>query len=53
MASKYYREKHHRRSIRLKDYDYSHPGDYFITICTKNNALCQVAHPGDILKTKL
>jgi REP element-mobilizing transposase RayT len=23
-----------RRSIRLKDFDYSTPGDYFITICT-------------------
>lgn len=27
---------HHRRSIRLKGYDYSQPGLYFITICTKN-----------------
>jgi REP element-mobilizing transposase RayT len=26
--------KHHRRSIRLKDYDYSQPGAYFITIVT-------------------
>jgi len=26
--------KHHRRSIRLKGYDYSSPGAYFITICT-------------------
>jgi hypothetical protein len=25
-------QKHHRRSIRLKDYDYSSPGAYFITI---------------------
>ncbi|HEX9665619.1 MAG TPA: transposase [Thermodesulfobacteriota bacterium] len=25
-----------RRSIRLKDYDYSQPGAYFITICTKD-----------------
>ncbi len=24
---------HHRRSIRLKDYDYSNEGVYFITIC--------------------
>ncbi len=23
-----------RRSIRLKDYDYSRPGGYFVTICT-------------------
>ncbi len=27
---------HHRRSIRLKNYDYSQPGAYFITICTEN-----------------
>ncbi|MCJ7813616.1 transposase [bacterium] len=27
-------EKHHRRSIRLKGYDYSSPGYYFVTICT-------------------
>ena len=26
---------HHRRSIRLKDYDYSQSGAYFITICTQ------------------
>ena len=25
---------HHRRSIRLRGYDYSHPGHYFVTICT-------------------
>ena len=25
-----------RKDIRLKDYDYSDPGAYFITICTKN-----------------
>jgi len=25
--------KHHRRSIRLKRYDYSHAGAYFVTIC--------------------
>jgi len=27
---------HHRRSIRLKGYDYSQPKTYFITICTQN-----------------
>jgi REP element-mobilizing transposase RayT len=27
---------HHRRSIRLKDYDYSSEGAYFITIVTQN-----------------
>ena len=29
---------HHRRSIRLKGYDYSLPGAYFITLVTKNRA---------------
>ncbi|MEK7432802.1 MAG: transposase [Cyanobacteriota bacterium] len=29
-------EKHHRRSIRLKNYDYSSNGAYFITLVTKN-----------------
>lgn len=29
-------EKHHRRSIRLKDYDYSQAGAYFVPICTHN-----------------
>ena len=27
---------HHRRSIRLKGYDYTQPGAYFITLCTQN-----------------
>ena len=27
-------QKHHRRSIRLKDYDYSQPGAYFVTMVT-------------------
>ena len=27
---------HHRRSIRLQGYDYSHAGLYFVTICTHN-----------------
>lgn len=29
-------EIHHRRSIRLKGYDYSQVGAYFVTICTNN-----------------
>ncbi|MEW6201155.1 MAG: transposase [bacterium] len=33
---KYDPDVHHRRSIRLKDYDYSQDGAYFITICTNN-----------------
>ncbi len=27
-------DKHHRRSIRLKNYDYGQPGTYYVTICT-------------------
>lgn len=27
-------DKRHRRSIRLKEYDYSQAGGYFVTICT-------------------
>lgn len=27
---------HGRRSIRLKDYDYSQSGAYFVTVCTQN-----------------
>ncbi|MFP4642299.1 MAG: transposase [Dehalococcoidia bacterium] len=33
---KYAPERFYRRSIRLKGYDYSRPGSYFITICTQN-----------------
>ncbi|MBN1930270.1 MAG: hypothetical protein JW786_01500 [Desulfobacterales bacterium] len=36
---KYNPEIHRRRSIRLKGYDYSRAGFYFITICTQNR-LC-------------
>jgi len=31
----YISDKHRRHSIRLKDYDYSQAGAYFVTICTK------------------
>ena len=34
--SKYNPAIHHRKSIRLKGYDYSAGGAYFITICTLN-----------------
>jgi nicotinate-nucleotide--dimethylbenzimidazole phosphoribosyltransferase len=43
------KEKHHRRSIRLKDWDYSNAGAYFVTICTykkecifENDAIKQI-----------
>jgi REP element-mobilizing transposase RayT len=35
---KYNPQKHHRRSIRLKGYDYHNAGAYFVTICTQNRA---------------
>ena len=31
---KYDPQVHHRRSIRLKGYDYTQAGAYFITICS-------------------
>lgn len=44
---------HHRRSIRLTDYDYAHEGAYFVTVCTEGH-LCLLGevvddaiHPND------
>jgi putative transposase len=34
------RERTGRRSIRLKGYDYSQPGAYFVTMCTQGRAHC-------------
>ena len=36
-------DKHKRRSIRLKGYDYAQPGAYFVTICTHDRA-CLFGH---------
>jgi len=36
MTMPYDPARHHRRSIRLKGYDYTQPGAYFITLCTQN-----------------
>ena len=33
---KYNPDVHHRRSIRIKNYDYSQSGAYFITLCIQN-----------------
>jgi len=41
---KYNPEKHHRRTIRLRNYDYSQPGAYFITICTNNRKISLVKY---------
>ena len=40
------RELPRRREIRLKQYDYSRPGYYFVTVCTaarRQNVLCTVS----------
>ena len=39
-------KKHHRRSIRLKEYDYSQAGAYFVTMCTKGRE-CLFGEIGD------
>jgi REP element-mobilizing transposase RayT len=31
-------DKHHRRSLRLRGYDYAQAGAYFVTVCTQNRA---------------
>ena len=36
---KYDPDRNHRRSIRLKEYNYSQVGAYFVTICTQNREL--------------
>lgn len=43
------RNKHQRKSIRLKGYDYSQAGLYFVTICVQNR-LCLF---GDIVNGKM
>jgi putative transposase len=43
---RFHPERHHRRSIRLKGYDYRQAGAYFVTICTQDRAFLfgQVVH---------
>jgi REP element-mobilizing transposase RayT len=38
VAMRYDPERHHRRSIRLKGYDYTQAGAYFVTIVTQDRA---------------
>ena len=35
---RYNRDLHHRQSIRLRGFDYTQPGAYFITVCTHERA---------------
>ncbi len=46
MTGKYDPDIHHRRSIRLKGYDYSQPGLYSITICVEKKE-CLFGHVVD------
>ncbi|MFC1502307.1 transposase [bacterium] len=46
---KYDPRKHHRRSIRLKGYDYTQEGAYYVTICI-NKQLCLL---GDVVEGKM
>ena len=34
--TRYNPRKHHRRSLRLRGYDYARSGAYFVTICTQD-----------------
>ncbi len=34
MTSRYDPDRHHRRSVRLRGWDYARPGAYFVTVCT-------------------
>jgi REP element-mobilizing transposase RayT len=44
MPQPYNPNQHHRRSIRLKGYDYRSAGSYFVTICTRQRE-CVLADP--------
>ena len=49
MSRSYDSKKHHRQSIRLRDWDYRSAGYYFVTICThqRNNLFGKVVN-GDM-----
>ena len=50
MPNKNYNSKiHHRKSIRLKNYDYASDGAYFMTICTQNKEY----RFGDVINGKM
>jgi len=42
-------EKHHRRSIRIPEYDYSQAGNYFVTVCVNHRELLF----GDVIDRKM
>jgi REP element-mobilizing transposase RayT len=48
-TTRYNPEKHHRRSIRLKGYDYAQSGAYFVTLCVQDR-MCVL---GDIVRNAM
>ncbi len=53
--------RHHRRSIRLRDYDYSEAGAYFVTVCAWNgecifgevvNGMVELNNYGEIVENE-
>ncbi|MCX6145219.1 MAG: hypothetical protein NTZ35_18600, partial [Ignavibacteriales bacterium] len=44
---------HNRKEIRLKGFDYSSPGEYFVTICTKGreDLFGKIADDGIVLNS--
>ncbi|MDO9289902.1 MAG: hypothetical protein Q7T83_14045 [Thermodesulfovibrionales bacterium] len=49
MTMTYNPDIHHRRSIRIRDYDYSQAGAYFVTVCAKD----RVCLFGDVVHGKM
>ena len=49
MPNNYDTKINHRQSMRLKDYDYSQDGYYFVTICVKN----KTEYFGEIINGKM
>ncbi len=47
---KYDSSKHHRRSIRVGDYDYASEGAYFVTICVQNRACLLGEIVGEVMR---
>lgn len=51
---KYDPDKHHRRSIRLREYDYREPGAYFVTICTfGKECILGSIHDGEVTRSSV
>lgn len=44
-------ERHHRRSVRLREHDYAAGGTYFVTICTVDRACVFGEVVGDAMRT--